>query len=134
MLANDRHANAEAQAGAAAGALGGEERIKNLAKNFRLDADTIVLNGSENARSYLAKTNLDATGGTDLTDGLLGIADQIKKNLNQLIGIADRGRKSGKRMEIDLNGVAAKRMLVKLKGAIDDGIEVESFFLRRGWA
>jgi len=134
MLADDGHADAETQTGAAPGALGGEEGVENLGEDFRPDAGAVVLNGGENTRAFLAKANLDAAGRANFADGLFGVADQIEEHLDELVGIADGRGNTGSGMEVDLNGVAAKRMLVELQSAINDGVKVEGLLLRRGGA
>ena len=53
MFANDRHANAEAQTRATAGALGGEKGIEKFGKSFGLDAGAIVGDGCKKRLAVL---------------------------------------------------------------------------------
>ncbi len=62
VFANDRGANAEAEAGAAAGALGGVERIEKFRERFGENADAVVLDGDGNVGADAADANLDAAG------------------------------------------------------------------------
>jgi len=75
---------------------------------------------------------VDGAGGTNLADGLLRIADQIEEDLDQLVGVTNNRRQTRGRLEVDLNGITAQRMLVELEGAIEDGVEIQSFLLRGG--
>jgi len=43
----------------------------------------------------------------------LGIVMRFKKNLNQLIGVADNHGQLGLRLKIHVNIVAAKRMILR---------------------
>src|SRR5580692_1134689 len=131
VLFNDGHADTEAVTCAAAGTLGGEQRIEETGDGFGLDANAIVLDGDANATGQAINMNLDAAGLADFANGLFGVGDEIQENLNKLIGVADDGRKSGERMEIGFDIVAAKRMFMELQSAIDDGVEIERLFLGR---
>ena len=85
---------------------------KSLGQGFRLDADTVVLNGDENARGGVAEANLHAAGLADIADGVFGVADQIQKNLDELVGVADDEREAGDGLKFDLDVVAAQRVFV----------------------
>jgi hypothetical protein len=134
VLADDGHADAEAEAGAAAGALGGEKRIENSGKHILGDTGAVIPNGGKDAGGQLAEANVDVAGGMGFADGLLGVADEIQENLNELVGVANGGRQARGGVKLDLNLVTAERMFVELESAIDDGVEIEGFFLRRGRA
>jgi hypothetical protein len=54
---------------------------------------------------------------------VLGVADQIQENLDQLIGVADYGRQIGLWLKIHLNIVTAKRMILQLEGKTDHGVD-----------
>src|SRR6266699_1863450 len=90
VLTNDGHADAEAKAGAATGALRGVEGIKDARKRFQADADAVILNGDHNAIIVVTGTDLDAAGVADFLDSLLGVGDKIQKNLGKLVGVADQ--------------------------------------------
>src|SRR5437899_317164 len=134
VLTNDGHADAEAEAGAATGALRGVEGIKDARKRFRADADAVILNGDHNAIIVVTGTDLDAAGVADFLDGLLGVGDKIQKNLDKLVGVADHAGKIRLRAEIHGDVVAAKRMFVQLEGSLEEAIDVERSFLGRSRA
>src|SRR4029077_6906071 len=117
---------------AAAGALGGEKRIEKFRQDFRRDSNPVVLHRGSNAISGTAETDLDAAGGSRFADGLLGVADEIQENLNELVGVADDGGQTGDGLELDFNIVAAERMILKLQRAVNNHVEVQRLFLRRG--
>src|ERR1700687_2798042 len=107
MLANDGHADAEAEARAASRALGGVERIEYPRERLRADAHAIILDGDGDAVRIAREADLNAAGVADFADGLFRIGDQIQKNLDELVGVADDRGKSGFGMEINIDVVAA---------------------------
>jgi len=88
------------------------------------------LHRGSDASSRAAETNLDPAGGPRFADGLLGVADEIEENLNELVGVADDGRQIRDRLEFNFDIVAAEGMILELQRAFDDDVEVQSFFLR----
>ena len=134
VFTNDRGANAEAEAGAAAGAFGGVEGIEEFRKRFGEDADAVVLDGDGDVVADAADANLNAAGFADFANGVLGIADEIEEDLDELIGVADDGIGARLRLEFDADVVAAQRMFVELERALDEVADVERFFLWRGGA
>src|SRR5690242_4449856 len=58
----------------------------------------------------------------------------MQKHLNELVGVADHRRQIGLRREIDLNVVAAQRVLLQLQSALDNGVDIERLAQRRGGA
>src|SRR5437016_4754801 len=134
VFANDGHADAEPQAGAAAGTLGGVKGIKDARKRLGADADAVVLNGDRKLVNDAAGTNLDAAGVADFADGLLGVSDQVQKDLNELVGVPDDAGKIGLGMEIHLDIVAAQRVFLQLKRALEKVVEIEGLFLWRSGA
>jgi len=134
MLANDGHADAEAESGAASGALRGVERIEDAWERFRANADAIILNSDSDAIGSARKADLNAAGVADFADRLLRIGDQIQKNLDELVRVADDGGKSGLGMKIDFDAVAAERVLMQLESSLEEAIDVQRFFLRGGRA
>ena len=96
VFANNRHADAEAEPGTAAGALRGKERIENARQEFATDAHAIVLEGDENALADNAQTNPQRATFAHFVDGLLGIHDEIQEYLRELIGIPQYGGEIGR--------------------------------------
>src|SRR6266852_8118930 len=130
VLANDGHADTETEAGAATGALGGVERIKDAREGFRPVADAIILDGDPDAVGVTREADLNAARVADLADGLFPIGNKIQKDLNELIGVADDGGKPGLRPEFHFDVVAAEGMFVQLEGALDETIDVERLLVR----
>src|SRR5205814_3919998 len=128
VLANDGHADAKPQAGAAAGTLGGVEGIENAWKCFGADAHAVILNGDRNLLTVAARTDLDSAVVTNFADGLLGVGNKVQKDLNQLVGVPDDAGKIGPGVKIYLDIVAAQRMLLQLEGAIEKVIKVQGLF------
>ena len=75
-------------------------------EGFRLDADAIVLNRGIDAIEGLAKANAYMTRSANFLDGLLRVADQVEKYLDELVGITNDVRKVGLLVEIGLDAVA----------------------------
>src|SRR5579863_1134414 len=105
MFANDRHADAEAEACAATGALGGEKGIEKLRQDFGRDTDAVVLHRGRDSISGAGEADLDAAAGPGFADGLLSVADEIQENLNELVGVADDGRQTRDGLKFDLDVV-----------------------------
>ena len=57
----------------------------------------------------------------DFADGVLGVADEIEEDLDELVGVADDGIEASLRLEFDGDVVAAERMFVELERALDEG-------------
>src|SRR5215472_1921688 len=106
MLANDGHADAQAEAGAAAGTLGGVERIEDAWQSFRADADAVVLKRDADAVAAAARANLQAAGFADFADGLFGVGDEVQENLDKLVGVADDAGKRSVGAEVHFDVVA----------------------------
>src|SRR6267378_1177386 len=134
VFTNDGHADAEPQSGAAAGTLGGVKGIEDARKRLGADADAVVLNGDRKLVHDAAGTNLDAAGVADFADGLLGVSDQVQKDLNELVGVPDDAGKIGLGMEIHLDIVAAQRVFLQLQRALEKVVEIEGLFLWRSGA
>jgi hypothetical protein len=131
VLANNGHADAETEAGAAAGTLGGVKGIEDAGQRFGADADTIILDGDHNLVAVASSTELDAASVTNFADSLLGVGDKVQKDLNELVGVTDDAGKVTRWMEIHLDIIAAEGMFVQLKGALEKIVNVKSFLLRR---
>src|ERR1700722_8862898 len=132
MLAHDGHANAEAEAGAAAGAFGCEERVKEFRQDIRRNPNAIILHGGGDAISGVSETDLDAARGARFANRLFGIANQIQENLNQLIRVTDNEGETRHRLELNFDIVAAEGMILELQRAVNDHVEIQGLFLRGG--
>src|SRR5579859_352071 len=132
VLANDREADAEAEASAAARTFGGVKRVEEPRDGFGPKADAIVLERDGNARPETSKTDMNTTRFTDLSNGLLGVGDKIEEDLNELIGVAHNAGQVRLRTEVNLDVVSAERMLVQLQSAVDDAVEIDGLLLGRG--
>src|ERR1700749_4022305 len=77
VLAQDCFADAQAEAGAAAGTLGGEERVEDVAQVFWGDAGAVVLKDQPDriwiAGLAAAEANADGAFVARLTDRLFGV-------------------------------------------------------------
>src|SRR2546425_41357 len=131
VLANDGEADTQPKSGASGRPFRRIERVKKLGQGFRADADTVVLNDHQNLFPSSRQANLDAAGIAHLPDGVLRVADEIEKDLDELIGVAQHGGKARVPAEVNRNVVPAKRMLLELQGSIDDGVEIQRLLLRR---
>src|SRR5580692_102816 len=134
VFADDRETDAEAEARASAGALGGIEGVEEALNGIGADADAVVLKRDGDASADTRKADLDAAGLADFANGLLGVGDEVEKNLDELVGVGDDAGKIGLRAEIDFDIISAKRVLVELERAIDDTVEIDGFFLGRSGA
>ena len=87
MFANDGHADAESQASASPGTLGGVKGIENAWERFGADAHAVILDRDRELVAVPAGANLDTASVADFADSLFGIGDKVQKNLNQLVGV-----------------------------------------------
>ena len=67
-------------------------------------------------------------------NGLLGIGDEIEKNLGKLAGVAQNGGKAGLGDEIDGDAIGAQGMFVKLKAALNQVAQLHGGLARLGRA
>src|SRR5262249_2699925 len=114
VLANDRGADAKAEAGTATRALRRIKRIEEFRQRFGQNSDAVVLHGDGTVGPDAADANLNAARFADFANRVLGVADEIEEYLHELVGVADDGKKPGLRLVFDGDVVAAQRMFVKL--------------------
>ena len=60
---------------------------------------------------------------------MFGVGDEIQEDLDELVGVAQDAGKAGVGAKIHFDVVAAQRMFLKLKRALDEIVDVEKFFL-----
>ena len=89
VLAQHGLADAQSEAGAAAGAFGGEERIKNVRQVFGSDAGAVILKYDPYGIRISSHPHANCTLLAILANCLLRIQKEIQKHLHQLIGIGD---------------------------------------------
>src|SRR3981189_483816 len=100
MLFHNGEADAETQPGATTRPLRGVKGIEETRQRFRTNTDAIILHGYEKLSCVLGEANLDAAGFADFADGLLGIGDEVEKNLDELIAVADNSGELVLRLEV----------------------------------
>src|SRR5579872_483192 len=130
MFAKNRQANAQAQARTAAGPLRGEERIKNFRQYLRPNPSAIILKSGHDTLGGAAYTDAKGPVIANLANGLLGVSDQVEKNLSQLAGVAQDERKVGWGGKINCDAIGAQRMFVKLQAALDQFTQIEANLAR----
>src|SRR5438105_684040 len=131
VLTNDGHADTEPQTRAAAGTLGGVERIEETRKRFGTDADAVILKRDANAVAGARWANLQAAGVADFANGLLGVGDEVQEHLNELVGVTNDSRKSGIRAKVHFDVVPAQGVFMQLERALDKIVGVEKLLERR---
>src|SRR5258706_13302736 len=89
MLSDNRHADTKAKPGAAPGTLGRKERTKNSRQRLPGDADAVILECHQHPIANDAQTNAERALFSNLPDGLLGVDDEIQKDLRQLVRVAE---------------------------------------------
>src|SRR4029077_9170205 len=134
MFTQNRQANAEAQTGAAAGTLGGEEGIKNLGENVTPNPGAIVLKGGHDTVGGTADTDTNGPMIANLSNGLLGVSDNVQENLGELASVAQNQWKIGSGGKINRDAIRAQGMFVKLESALNQFTQVEANFARLGRA
>ena len=134
MFAKNRQANAQAQTGTATGALCGEEGIKNLRQNLSSNTRAIILKSGHDTIGSAADPDAKGAMITSLSNGLLGIGDQVEEHLSELAGVAEDERNIGLSGKIDRNAIRAQRMFVKLQAALNQFAQIEANLARLGRA
>src|SRR6202011_2589869 len=119
----------QAQAGAAAGPLGGVERVENSRHCFGTDAHAIILDSDGNAAGAQSHADVNVAGIANFADGLFGVSNQIEQNLDQLVAVTHDRRQTRLRLKMDFDLVAPKGVLLQLEGALDEHIDVQRLFL-----
>src|ERR1700730_302702 len=119
MFAKNRQANAQAQTGTATGAFCGEEGIKDLRQNLSSNTRAIILKSGDDTIGSPADPDAKGAIITSLSNGLLGIRDQVEEHLGELAGIAEDEGNVGLSGKIDGNAIRAQRMFVKLQAALN---------------
>src|SRR5579864_5118579 len=87
MLFHDSVADTEAEAGAFADLLGGEERVKNLVGVD--DAAAVIGEGNLHGVAGLGRHDFDARRTANLANSVIGVVQNVQENLLQLVGVAD---------------------------------------------
>src|ERR1700682_3840242 len=91
MLAQHGLADAQAEAGAAAGAPGGEERIKNVRQVVGCDSWTNILKDDPHRVGIASDADTNRAFLAAFPDRLFRIQQEIQEHLHQLIGIGHDG-------------------------------------------
>src|SRR5712692_4586895 len=91
MLLDDGHTDTQAQTGAATRALGGEEWVKDPGQGLAADAHAVVLKIHRDVVSDTSESHPQNSAIADLTDGLLGVGDQVQEDLRQLVRVTHHG-------------------------------------------
>ena len=126
MFAKDRQTNTQTQPGAATGSLGGEEGIKNLGQYLTGDSGSIVLKRGDDALRRARDTNAQRAMIAKLSNGLLGIGDQVQEDLSELARVAENQREIRGSREIHGDAIGAERMFMKLQAALDEFTQIEA--------
>ena len=127
MGANDAVADAEAEAGAFAGGLGGEERIEDA---FGLaDAGAVVDESDFDEIRGLAGANADFAVIAGFLDGVVGVIENIEENLLQLLRIADGHLEIFVELFGDFDAMTGKVVAAEANGLAKDGIDLHGLAL-----
>src|SRR5258708_10083071 len=104
MLLQNAITNAEAEAGTFSYFFRGEERVENLVGMG--DAIAVVAERNFNGVAGLGGDDLDARRSPDFVDGVVGIVQDIEKDLLQLVRIAHDVGQSLVKMLHDVDALA----------------------------
>src|SRR5207253_8439607 len=130
MLAKNGEANAKAQPRAAAGPLSGEEGIKNLRQYLRPNPRTIILKRGRHTLGGAADADAKGPVITNLSNGLLGVSNQVQENLSELAGVAQDERKIGRGGKVNRDAIRAQRMFVELQATLNQFAQIEANLAR----
>ena len=132
MFFNDRQANRQAQARAAARALRRKKWIKYLGQIFPRNSGTVVRENKNNLPIIVTHGNMDRAAIFRRRDGLLRILDEIDKNLLQKPCVdLDHGQLRRIR-ELDRNIFLPQRFSLLIHNLLDDFLWVYFLAGERG--
>jgi len=98
MLLNDTVSHREAEAGALAHSLGGEERIVDAVQVLGGDADSRIGHFGPGSRAFRPGAHFEGTAGRH---GVAGIQEEVEKHLLKLAGVAAHGPQTGVEIGLD---------------------------------
>ncbi len=129
MLLQNAVANAEAEAGAFADLFGGEERVENLIRMG--DSVAVVAERNFDRVARLGRHDLDARGTADFVHGIVGIVQNVEKDLLQLVRVAHHLGQSLVEMFHDIDAVAVEVIGPQLDRPAQNRVQLHGVALRR---
>ena len=133
MPLNNTLTQRQPQASAHAGRFGGKEGFKDARPDRWRDPRPVIhdLQGDPRARRVTACRERHLPWGLHLTQGLVGIGDEIHEHLPDLIRIGPYGWEIGVQAQLHGNAVDPERWLQQLQGMRNEGVEIHRDALGR---
>ena len=122
-------ADTQAQAGSLADFFGGEEGIENLIGMRNPVA--VVAEGNFDGVAGFGGHDFDARGAANFVHGVVGVVENVEKDLLQLMGVAHHIGQPFVQVLDDFDAVAGEVVGAQLNGAAQDHIELHGVALRR---
>src|SRR5271157_2886231 len=121
MLLNDTVSHREAEAGALAHSLGGEERIVDAVHVLGGDAMSRIGHFGPGSRAFRPGAHFQRSAGRH---GVAGIQEEVEKHLLKLAGVAVHGPKAGVEIGLDLDSRLLKLVLQQRERLLNHAVQV----------
>src|ERR1035438_7909848 len=129
VFADDAIADAQSQSGSLANVFGREKGIEDAVGVG--DAGTVIAERDFDVAAAARAHDFDAGGMAAFADRVIGIVDDVEKNLLQLMRIADDFGQGLIQALQYLNAVTDEVVRTELHGAVEDGIQLHRLAARR---
>jgi hypothetical protein len=129
VLLHDAIADAKTKSGSLADFLGGEEGIEDAVGLG--DALAVVAEGDFDSIAGFRAHDFDAGGATDFMDCVVGVVQNVEKDLLKLVGIAINVGKSFVEVLDNIDAVAVEIVGSQLNGTADNLVQLHGVALRR---
>ena len=130
VFTDDAVAQAQAEAGALADFLGGEERIENALEIFGRNAGAIVVDGDAHGGSIARGGDGDAARTLMRFDGLARVVDDVEHDLLDLVSVGQHERQLLGKMRDDLHVAGAERVGNHLQNVLDELVHGDGLAFR----
>ena len=124
MGGDDAMADRQADAGADALRLGGEERLEHALRDLARDPGAVVRDLDPDGLGVVAGGDPQPALAGSVLQGLLGIDEQVREHLVKLVGIAPDLRQVRRELPRHLDAGAAQAVGDDLERGIDGGVEL----------
>ena len=129
VLLHNAVADAQAEAGSLANLFGGEEGIEDAIGVG--DTVAIVAEGNFDGIVGLGGHDFDTSGAADFVHGVIGVVQDVQKNLLQLVSVTDNVGKIFVEVFDDVDAVAVEVVGTQLNRPAQDKVELHGVTLRR---
>src|SRR6516165_9350495 len=129
MLAHNSLADAQSETCAFPDILGGKKGVEDAV--WTLDPVAVVAKDHLDQVVQIGRADFDARGAARIAHGIVGIVQNVQKNLLQLVRVPDHQVEILVQVFEYLDTAAMEIIGAQLHGAVQDGVELDRLALRR---